>query len=177
MLDCCGLARFGDDLLGCRNSLLLLALGQMGGAFTCFIDHFLRVRIGLRDNFLVTLLRFSEFLFDFLRIKLAFLDLAPTLLEHSKDWFVSETLQKVCDDAEADDLRQKQFPIPAKRFGCIAQDISNASATRGNNQVHKLSLGCNIDCVPSEINERDIARRKRSPRSARWREFRARALA
>src|SRR6476620_1593064 len=149
----------------------------MRGAFSRFIDHSLPVRIGFRDNFLVTLLRFSEFLFDFLRIKLAFLDLAPALLEHSKNWLVSEALQKECNDAEANHLRQKQLPIPAKRFGCIAQDISDASATRGNNQVHKLSLGCNIDCLPSEINERDTARRKRSPRSARWREFRARALA
>src|SRR5205814_6559705 len=65
----------------------------------------LPVRIGLRDDFLVTLLRFSEFLFDFLRIKLAFLDLAPALPEHSKDRLVSEALQKECNNAEANDLR------------------------------------------------------------------------
>src|SRR4029450_8672747 len=137
-------------LFSCPNRFLLLSLGQMGGAFPCFIDHFLRVRIALRDNFLVTLLCLREFLFDFLGINLAFLDLAPTLLQYGKDWFVSEALQKLCDDAETDDLRQKQLPIPAESFGCIAQDISDASATRGNNQIHKLSLGCNIDCLPAE---------------------------
>src|SRR5207244_11934553 len=140
-----------------------------------FVDHLLRVCIGLRNIFLVTLLRLREFLLDFFRVNLAFFDLAPTLLEYSKNWFVSETLQKVCDDAEADDLRQKQFPIPAKRFGCIAQDISDASATRGNNHVHKLSLGCNIDCLHSEINERDRARRKQRARAEGWREVCARA--
>src|SRR5678816_4333439 len=107
----------------------------MRSAFSRFIDHFLRVRIGLRDNFLVTLLGFSEFLFDFLGIKLALLDLAPTLLEQSKDWFISEALQKECNNAEANNLRQKQLPVPAEGFGCIAQDISDASATRGNNQI------------------------------------------
>src|SRR6266480_3020812 len=111
----------------------------MRGAFSRFIDHFLRVRIGLRDNFLVTLLRFSEFLFDFLRIKLAFLDLAPTLLEHSKNWFVSEALQKECNDAEANHLRQKQLPVPAEGFSCFAENVGDASADGGNNNVHKLN--------------------------------------
>src|SRR5213595_1858257 len=106
----------------------------MRGALSRFIDHFLCVRIGLRDNFLVTLLGFSEFLFDFLGIKLAFLDLAPTLLEHSKDWFVSEALQKECNNAEANHLRQKQLPIPAERFSCFTQDVGYASAGGGNYQ-------------------------------------------
>src|SRR5438874_1354946 len=127
----------------------------MCGAFPCFIDHSLPVRIGLRDDFLVTLLGFGEFLFDFLRIKLAFLDLSPALLEHSKDWFVSEALQKECNNAEANHLRQKQFPIPAEGFSCFAQDISDASAAGGNNQVHKLNLGCNIRLPPCRklVNE------------------------
>src|SRR5205823_7072051 len=122
----------------------------MRGALSRFIDHFLCVRIGLGDNFLVTLLGFSEFLFDFLGINLAFLDLATTLLEHSKNRFVSETLQKECNDAEANDLRQKQLPIPAEGFSCFTQDVGYASAAGGNNQVHKLSLGCNVDCLPTE---------------------------
>src|SRR5580765_5967917 len=149
----------------------------MRGAFSRFIDHSLPVGIGLRDNFLVTLLRFSEFLFDFLGIKLAFLDLAPTFLEHSKDWFVSEALQKECNNAEANHLRQKQLPIPAECLSCFAQNFGDASSAGGNNQVHKLNLGRNIDCFPAEISERDKERRKRSPRSTRWQEFRARALA
>src|SRR3982750_3130321 len=121
----------------------------MRSAFSRFIDHFLRVCIGLRHNFLVTLLSFSELLFDFLRIKLAFLDLAPTFLEHSKNWFVSEALQKECNNAEADHLRQKQLPIPAESFSRLAQNISDASARSGNNHVHKLSPGRNIHRLPS----------------------------
>src|SRR5262249_11207687 len=119
----------------------------------------------------------SEFLLDLFGIKLAFLDLAPALLKHSKDWFVSEALQKVCNDAEANDLRQKQFPVPAKGFGRFAQYVGDASAGGSDNQVHKLSLGRNMDCLPAEISERDKERRKRSLQSTRWREFRARALA
>src|SRR6476659_3237934 len=116
----------------------------MRSALSRFIDHFLRIRIGLCDNFLVTLLSFSELLFDFLRIKLAFLDLAPALLEHSKDWFVSEALQKECNDAEANHLRQKQLPIPAEGFSCFAQNVGDASADGGNNHDQKLSRGRNI---------------------------------
>src|SRR5436190_15595534 len=150
----------------------------MRGALSRFIDHFLCVRIGLRDNFLVTLLGFSEFLFDFLGIKLAFLDLAPTLLEHSKNWFVSKALQKECNNAEADHLRQKQLPIPPESFSRLAQNISDASAAGGNNHVHKLSPGRNIRIAfPLKISERDKERRRRSPQSTRWPEFRARALA
>src|SRR6476620_4359766 len=104
----------------------------MRGAFSRFVDHSLPVRIGLCDDFLVTLLRFSEFLFDFLGIKLAFLDLAPTLLEPSKDWFVSEALQKECNNAEADHLRQKQLPIPAEGLSCLAQNVGDASTAGGN---------------------------------------------
>src|SRR5436190_56314 len=150
----------------------------MRSALSRFVDHFLRVRISLRDNFLVTLLSFSEFLFDFLRIELAFLDLAPALLQHSKDWLVSEALQKECNNAEADHLRQKQLPIPAESFSRLAQNISDASAARGNNRVHKLSRGRNIRIAfPVKISERDKERRRRSPQSTRWPEFRARALA
>src|SRR5947207_15923024 len=116
----------------------------MRSAFARFIDHSLSICVPFSDNLLVTLLSFCKLLSNFLRIELAFFDLAASLLESGKDRFVGETLQKVCNNAEADDLRQKQFPIPAKRFGCIAQDISDASPTRGNNQVHKLSLGRSI---------------------------------
>src|SRR5262249_29652368 len=120
-------------------------------AFTGFINHPLSVRMRLCDYFLVPFLGFGEFLFDFLSINLAFLDRAPALLEHSKDWFVSEALQKECNDAEANDLREKQLPIPAERFGCLLQDIGHASATGdGNYQVHKLCFGRNIHCLPVE---------------------------
>src|SRR6187200_369344 len=104
----------------------------MRSALSRFIDHFLRVRISLCDNFLVTLLGFSELLFDFLCVKLAFLNLAATLLQHSKDWFVSKALQKECNNAEADHLRQKQLPIPAESFSCFAQNVGDASVAGGN---------------------------------------------
>ena len=78
-------AGLADDLLGGGDSFLLFALGQMGSALTRFINHPLPVGIGLSDNFLVTLLRFSEFLLDFLGINLAFLDLAPALRERVAD--------------------------------------------------------------------------------------------
>src|SRR5215469_6061756 len=109
----------------------------MRGAFTRFIDHPLPVGIGLRHNFLVTLLRFSEFLFDFFGINLAFLNLAPTLLEHSKDWFVSEALQKVCNNAEANDLRQKQLPVPAEHLSCFARNVADAAAGGGKYRYHR----------------------------------------
>jgi len=59
-------------------------------------------------------------------------------------------LQKECNNAEANDLRQKQLPIPAERIGCFAQDVGYASAAGGNYQIHKLSFGRNIDCLPGE---------------------------
>src|SRR5215470_390457 len=110
----------------------------MRSAFARFINHFLRVRVGLRDDFLITLLCLRELLFDFFRVYLALFDLAPALLQNCKDRFVSEALQKERDNAEANDLRQKQFPIPAERFSCLAQDVTYASAASGNYQVHKL---------------------------------------
>src|SRR6266700_1279837 len=147
----------------------------MRSAFARFIDHFLSVRVPLRDNFLVTLLRLGEFLLDLFRVELALFNLAASLLEHGKNRFVCESLQKECNNAEANDLRQKQLPVPAECFRCFAQDVGYASAAGGNYQVHKLGFGRNIDCLPVKINERDTARRTRSPRSTRWREFRARA--
>jgi hypothetical protein len=122
----------------------------MRSAFARFIDHFLRIYIPLRDNFLVTLLCFGKLLLDFIRIDLALFNLAPALLKHCKDRFVSKALQKVCNNAEANDLRQKQLPIPAKRVGCFAKDVGYTSAAGGNYQVHKLSFGRNIDCLPDE---------------------------
>ena len=92
MLNRCGLTRFGNDLLGCRDRLLLLALGQVRGAFACFVDHLLRIGVRFRDNFLVALLGLCELLFDFLSIKLPLLDCAPAFFEHCKDGFVGEAL-------------------------------------------------------------------------------------
>src|SRR5439155_833852 len=101
-------------------------------------------------NFLVTLFCFGELFFDFLRIELALLDLAPPLFQQCKDRFVSESLQKERNNAEANNLRQKQLPVPAECFSCFAQDVGHASAAGGNYQVHKLGFGRNIDCLPGE---------------------------
>src|SRR4030095_8450866 len=109
-------------------------------------------RVPLCHNLLVTLFCFGEFLLNFFRIELALFNLAAPLLEHRKDWLVSEALQKVCNNAEANDLRQKQFPIPAKRIGCFAQDVGYASAGGGNDQIHKLSFGRNMECFPVKIS-------------------------
>src|SRR5213592_2349657 len=122
----------------------------MRSAFTRLVDHFLRIRVGLSENFLIALLRFGKLSFYFLRIELALLDLAATLLQDCEDRFICESLQKECNNAEANDLRQKQLPIPSERFSCFAQDVGYASAARGNYQVHKLNFGRNIDCLPSE---------------------------
>src|SRR6266513_3562969 len=149
----------------------------MSSAFAGLVNHFLRICVRLCHNLLVTLLGFSKLFSNFLSIELAFFNLSPALLKHGKDRFVCESLQKKCNNAEANDLRQKQLPIPAECFSCFAQDVGYASAAGGNYQVHKLSFGRNIDCLPGEISERDTARRIRSPRSTRWREFRARAPA
>jgi hypothetical protein len=59
-------------------------------------------------------------------------------------------LQKVRNDAEANNLRQKQFPIPAKRIGRFAQDVGHASAGGGNDQIHKVSFGRNMECLPGK---------------------------
>src|SRR6266516_4922537 len=127
----------------------------MRSAFASFIDHCLRVRVRLCQYFLVTLLRFGEFFFYFLLIKLTLLDLASALLQYRKDWFVGEALQKICDDAETDHLRQKQLPIPAERFGCIAQDIGYASATRGDYHIHNAICGRRVvlALLPRLVNE------------------------
>ena len=50
--------------------------------------------------------------------------------------------------AEADDLRQKQLPIPAEGVGCFAQDIGNASGGGGNYHIHNLNFGRKTDCLP-----------------------------
>src|SRR5438874_6221849 len=122
----------------------------MRSAFARFIDHFLSVRVRLRQNLLITLLRFGELLLDFFSVKLALFDLAPTFLKNGKDRLVCEALQKERNDAETNHLRDKQLPIPAERFSCFTQDVGYGSDAGGNYQVHKLSFGRNIDCLPGE---------------------------
>src|SRR5215470_601430 len=112
----------------------------MRSAFTRFINHFLPVRIRFRDNLLVTLLRFGQFLPNFVRVDLTLFDLASTLFQQGKDRFVSESLQKECNNAEANDLRQKQLPIPAEVVSRFAQDVGYASAAGGKYRYHKIKL-------------------------------------
>jgi len=51
-----GFARFGQDLFRRRDGFLLFTIGQMRGAGARFLDHLLRLGIGLRQNLGVTLL-------------------------------------------------------------------------------------------------------------------------
>src|SRR4030095_167501 len=181
MLDRCGLACLGNYLLGCRNRLLLLALGQMGGAFPRFINHFLPVRVGSRENFLVTLLGFGEFLLYFFRVDLALFDLSPALFQQSKDRFVSEALQKERNNAEPNDLRQKQLPVPAEHFSCLTHNVADASAGGGKYRYHKINsfMRSGEFARPQQTIcwATGRGRRTRWPRLTRWREFRARAPA
>src|SRR3982751_6518067 len=140
----------------------------MRSAVARFIDHSLRVLVCLGQNLLVTLLRFGEFIFDFFGVKLALFNLSPTFLKNGKDRLLcealqkgcnnaeanhprekklhipTEALQKECNNAEANHLREKQLPIPAERFSCFTQDVSYASGSGGNYQVHNLGGGRNI---------------------------------
>src|SRR6516162_7162016 len=104
----------------------------MRSAVARFVNHSLRVRVPLRDNFLVTRLGLGQLLPDFFGVDLALLDFASAFLQYRKDRFVSEALQKECNNAEANHLRQKQLPIPAKRFSCFAKDVGYASTAGGN---------------------------------------------
>src|SRR5262249_17190722 len=112
----------------------------MRTTFTGFINHPLSVRIRLCDYFLVPFLGFGEFLFDFLGINLALLDRAPALFEHGKDWFVRKGWQKVCKNAEANDLRQKQLPVPAEHLSCFTHNVADAAAGGGKYRYHRIKL-------------------------------------
>src|SRR4029077_1245049 len=112
----------------------------MSSAFTRFVDHLLPVGVGFRENFLVPLLGFREFLLYFFRIDLALFDLAATLLEQSKDRLVSEALQKERNNAEANDLRKKQLPVPAEHFSCFTHNVADASVGGGKYRYHKVKL-------------------------------------
>src|SRR4029453_4870118 len=109
----------------------------MRSAVTRFVDHFLSVCVSLRDDLLVTLLRFGELLLDFFRVDLAFFDLAPPLLEHRKDWLVSEAPEKQCPDHKAKPLRKEQLPGPAECFGCLVQRfIKTTRCGGGDDHIH-----------------------------------------
>src|ERR1700746_832240 len=113
----------------------------MRSAFTRFINHFLPVRIRFRDNLLVTLLRFGQFLPNFVRVDLALFDLALTLFQQGKDRFVSESCQKERNTAESKDLHKKKLPIPAEVVSRFAQDVGYASAAGGKYRYyHKIKL-------------------------------------
>src|SRR6266496_5348296 len=137
----------------------------MRGAFARFINHPLGVRVGLRDDFLVTLLRFGEFFFYFFRIELAFLDLAPALLQYRKDWLVREPPQEQCHDHKADHLRKEQLPIPTESFSCAVKRFAKTTCRSGNDRIHNSSArGC-CSLSRGAISEREgTTHRKRSPR-------------
>src|SRR5690242_19857349 len=98
----------------------------MGRALTRLIDHTLRIRVRFCNDLLITLFRSSEFLADLFGVELAFFDFSPALFEDCDDRFVSKPSEQVGHDAEANDLREKQFPIPAERVSGFAQNIRGA---------------------------------------------------
>src|SRR5205807_9990330 len=112
----------------------------MRTALARFVDHPLRIGIRLRHNFLITLLCLSEFLSDFLRVKLAFFDLSPPIFEHGQDRFVSELAKQNHDDAKANNLGQKKLPLPAERIGGIAQRLGKTSRSSSDHRIHKIKL-------------------------------------
>jgi len=101
------LARFDHNLFRGRDCFLLFALAQMRAAFTRLVDHFLRLCIGFRQNFGVTLLRFGQLLFDLLGVQETLFDAAPPFFQNSENRFVSKTTQQQSDNREADYLREK----------------------------------------------------------------------
>ena len=122
MLEHAGFPRLGEDLLGRRDRFLLLALRDHAGAGPRFVDHLLRIGVGLGQDFLVTLLRFGELLLDLVRIQKAFGDSLSALFQHRADRLVGETLQEQRDDHEADDLREENPNVEAKRLrGFLSQ--------------------------------------------------------
>ena len=76
----------------------------MRAAFASFVDHLLCLGVCFGQNFRIARLRFGQLFFDFLRIELAFLDRAPALLQHSKNWLVGEALQQERYDTKANHL-------------------------------------------------------------------------
>jgi len=104
------------------------SIAEVSRAFARFVDHLLRLRVRLRQNFSVTLFRFGELLLDLLGVQLRFGDPLATLFEHGQDRLVSETLQDQRHDDEADDLRQEQLWFPSKLLSGLTCLIEN---TRG----------------------------------------------
>src|SRR5262249_21985256 len=153
----------------------------MRSAFARLIDHFLPVCIRFCQNFLVTRLRFGQFFLDLFGVDLALFDLASALFQKSKDRFVSEPLQKERNNAEANDLRQNQLPVPAEHISCFTHNVADASAGGSKYRYHKIKLVHAQANLPARNKTiywaKGRARRTRSPRLTRWREFRARALA
>src|ERR1700730_1346577 len=116
-------------------------------AFARFIDHFLRVSVRLRNNLLVTLLRFGQFFPDLLGIELALFNLSPPIFKNGEDRLVSEPTQQKCDNAEANDLRQEELPIPAECLGGSAQHVSHAAAGSRDYQSHRLNFERKLSCL------------------------------
>ena len=79
----------------------------MRAALPRLVDHSLRVGVGFADDFLITLLRFSEFFPDFLGVELAFLNLSTAIFQDGEDRLVGELAQQNRNDRKTDHLREK----------------------------------------------------------------------
>src|SRR5947209_2231760 len=127
----------------------------MGGALSRLINHPLSIGVCFRNDFLITFLRFREFLPDFFGVELPFLDFAPPIFQDGNDWLVSEPPEEKGNDREADHLREKEPRIPAEGFGGITEHLTEASRCRSgnhcrhNDKIHALRLSA---CSPRMIS-------------------------
>ncbi len=139
MFERAGLARFGEDLLGGDDRLLLFALGDNAGAGPRFVDHFLRVGVGFGKNFLLPCLALRELLLDLLGVEQTFGDPLPALFEHSEDRLVGKLSQEQRHDDEADDLREEDFDIETKLLRGVGDQVGGDED--GNVHLEKAGGG------------------------------------
>src|SRR5438874_6250937 len=149
MFNPAGFAGLGQDLFRRRDGFLLFAIGQMRRAGARFLDHLLRLGIGLRQNLGVTLLGLGQLLLDLLRIQMRLCNLLPALLEHTKNWFVGKGLQQIGDDNEANYLREEELGVPTKELSSVTHSI--AEICRQEYRVHKLKMSRGANASTSNL--------------------------
>src|SRR5690606_23254618 len=87
-------------------SFLGLFLDEGLGGYAGFIDDFLRLLLGLTQDFGLALFGLGEGLFHLFRIVQALLDLALTLIHSRHDRLEAEAIQDEGNDGKIDDLGQ-----------------------------------------------------------------------
>src|SRR3989442_2227404 len=112
----------------------------MRAALARFVGHSLRIRVRLCHNFLIALLCFSEFLSDLLRVELTFFNFSPAIFEHGQNRLVSELAKQNHDDAKANNLGQKKFPLPTERIGGVAESLWKNHRREGRGQGYEIYI-------------------------------------